>query len=218
MCGLDLFRAGARWSPSLLWVLLASVAAESRFEKTSGSPYGMAGDLAEQVGTYLRQLAQEKAVVSAQKVAAVAGEALAAGLNVCSRSLAQLLAAAGVDDVIPTSQVSAEGVVFVGQWLLLSLIGYWVIWLLVRTLASSLRFGVRLLKVGGALAAFGLILSDRSAAMETTTIRLAVLLLLCVLLGVGPRGGGARDDKSIQLEKQVKTLERRVREMERQME
>jgi hypothetical protein len=28
----------------------------------------MVGDLAEQVGTYLRQLAQDKAVVSAQKV------------------------------------------------------------------------------------------------------------------------------------------------------
>ena len=54
--------------PCLVWVLLAPVAAESRFEKSSGSPYGMVGDLAEQVGTYLRQLAQEKAVVSAQKV------------------------------------------------------------------------------------------------------------------------------------------------------
>ena len=65
---MEYFRARALWSPCLLWVLLASVATESRFGKSSDSPYGMVGDLAEQAGTYLRQLAQEKAVVSAQKV------------------------------------------------------------------------------------------------------------------------------------------------------
>jgi len=117
--------------------------------------------------------------------------------------------------VAAPSQVSAEGVVFVGQWLLLSLIGYWLVSLLLRSLACSLRLAVWLLKVGGAMAAFILILSDHAAAAETTAIRLAVLVLLCVLLGVGPRRGGATDDKTPQLEKHVKTLEKRVREMER---
>ena len=64
-------RAGAPRSACLLLLLLASAAAAEEEESRrggSGSPYGTAGDLAEQVATYLRQLAQEKAVVSAQKV------------------------------------------------------------------------------------------------------------------------------------------------------
>ncbi|CAL8329158.1 unnamed protein product [Merluccius merluccius] len=210
----DRYRAGPLTSACVLWAVLGAVSAQSWQDQGSG--------MADQAASYLRQLAGEEALLSAHQslsqVVAVAGEALAAGLNVCSQYLSQFLAVVGVDVVVPWSKVSAEGVVFVGQWLLLSLIGYWVVSLLVRFLASSLWLGIWMIKVGGALATFGLILSDRSATMETTAIRLTVLVLLCVLLGIGPSIGGARDDKATHLEKQVKTLERKVREMERLIE
>ncbi|KAJ3614565.1 hypothetical protein NHX12_018137 [Muraenolepis orangiensis] len=195
--------------------LVASAVADGGEEPSPGS----LAHLAAQVSSYLRELAREEAVVSARqtvsRVLVVAGEGLAAGVNLCSGYLTELLAVLGVDVGVPISQVSAEGVVFVGQWLLLSLIGYWVASLLVRSLACSLRLGFWLVKVGGALAAFVLILSDRAAAVETTAIRLAVLVLLCVLLGVGPSRGGARDDKTAQLETHVKNLEKKVKEIEK---
>ncbi|KAG7252606.1 hypothetical protein CRUP_032131, partial [Coryphaenoides rupestris] len=70
------------------------------------------------------------------------------------------------------SQVSAEGVVFVGQLLLLSLIGYWLVSLLRRTL----RLLVWLFKVGVVLAAFVLILRD-----PTSTTSAVCTIGLCLI-------------------------------------
>lgn len=71
-----------------------------------------------------------------------------------------------------------------------------------------------LIKLGGALALFGLILSDRDAALETTAIRLACLVLACVVLGVGPSVGTDTDTNG-HLEEKVRKLERQLRNMER---
>lgn len=103
---------------------------------------------------------------------------------------------------------------FVTQWALLAVIGYWLLSLLFRLVAGLVRRILWLLKLGGALALFGLILSDTDAALETTALRLAGLVLACVLLGVGP-GGGQQDHTDSHLEEKVKRLERRLREMER---
>lgn len=72
-----------------------------------------------------------------------------------------------------------------------------------------------LLKVGVALVCFGLILRDHSVGTHTMVVRLAVLVCVCVLLGVGSLQRSTAVDKTAHLEEQVKTLERRLREMER---
>ena len=117
--------------------------------------------------------------------------------------------------VFPINKVTAEGLIFFAQWVLMALIGYWLISLAFRLVASTARQTLWLLKAGVALACFGLILRDHSVGTETMAIRLAVLVCVCVLLGVGTSRGSNAADKMAHLEKQVKILERRLRESER---
>ncbi|CAG5945521.1 unnamed protein product [Menidia menidia] len=91
---------------------------------------------------------------------------------------------------LPVIKVTPEGLIFVGQWVLVALACYWLLSLALRLVASTLRRAVWLLKLGGALACFGLILSDHRVGTETMAARLAVLVCVCVLLGVGGGGGG----------------------------
>lgn len=112
----------------------------------------------------------------------------------------------------PINKVTPEGLIFVSQWVLVALIGYWLLSLALRLVASTLRQFLWLLKLSVALVCFGLILSDHSVKTETIAIRLAVLVSVCILLGVG-RGSNAAD-KTAYLEEQVKILERRLKEME----
>lgn len=111
--------------------------------------------------------------------------------------------------------MTPEGLIFVTQWFLVALIGYWLLSLTFHLIASTLRRALWLFKVSMALACFGLILSDRSVDSETRAIRLAVLVLVCVLLGVGTSRGSSVADKTAHLEEQVRILERRLREMEK---
>lgn len=129
-------------------------------------------------------------------------------LCVCVLSLLSTVA-------LPLSTVTPDGVIFVAQWVLLALIGYWLISLAFRLVASTLRRALWLVKVAVAVASFGLILSDHSVGTETMAVRLAVLVCVCVLFGVGPSRGGTVADKTTHLEEQVRILERRLREMER---
>lgn len=115
----------------------------------------------------------------------------------------------------PIDKVTPEGLIFVAQWVLVALIGYWLLSLAFQLVASTLRRALWLLKVAVALASFGLILSDHSAGTETMAIRLAVLVCICILLGVGTSRGSDAAAKSAHLEEQVKILERRLRELER---
>lgn len=117
--------------------------------------------------------------------------------------------------LFPISKVTPEGLIFVVQWVLVALIGYWLISLAYQLVASTLRRILWLLKVGVALACFGVILRDHSVGPETIAIRLAVLVCVCVLLGVVPSRGSNATEKTARLEEQVKILERRLREMER---
>lgn len=80
---------------------------------------------------------------------------------------------------------------------------------------TTLRQALWLLKVCAALACFGYILSDRSVATETMAIRIGVLVLVCLLFGVGTSSGTNVSDKTSKLEEQVRILESRLREMER---
>lgn len=116
---------------------------------------------------------------------------------------------------VPINKVTPGGLIFVTQWVLVALIGYWLLSLAFRLVASTLRRALWLLKVGVALACFGFILSDHSVDTETMAIRLAFLVMVCVLLGVGTSGGSNVADKTFQLEEHVQVLERRLREVER---
>uniref|UniRef100_UPI0037E8DFA6 voltage-gated monoatomic cation channel TMEM109 n=1 Tax=Semicossyphus pulcher TaxID=241346 RepID=UPI0037E8DFA6 len=208
---------------ALLCGLLGSVSGENVFKSRSGS--GMIQELrtaltelAGEGRTYLGRMAGEQTVLSVQKafsqVLGVVAGSLAGGLNVILQYVSNLLQAAGVQDGVPIDRVTPEGLLFVAQWVLLALIGYWLLSLTLRFVASTLRRALWMLKVGVALACFGLILSDRSVGSETMAVRLAVLVCVCVLLGVGRGRGNDVADKTAHLEEQVRTLERRLREME----
>lgn len=129
----------------------------------------------------------------------------------CLAVFVYLVSTAGV----PINKVTPEGLIFVAQWVIVALIGYWLLSLAFQLVASTLRRALWLLKVSIALACFGLILSDRSVDTETMAIRLAILVLVCVLFGVGTSRGSNVADKTTHLEEQVRILERRLREMER---
>lgn len=99
------------------------------------------------------------------------------------------------------------------QWALLAVLGYWLLSLALCLITGVVRRTLFLLKVIFAIAAFGMILSDSGASAETTAIRLAGLVVTCVLLGIGP--SFIRGNTNAYLEQKVKVLEKRLGEMER---
>lgn len=115
----------------------------------------------------------------------------------------------------PIEDVTPQGVIFVTQWVLVALLTYWILSLVFRVVTYTLRQALWLLKLCAALACFGFILSDRNVPAETMAFRIGGLVLVCVMLGVGPSRDTNLSDKTSQLEKQVRILERRLREMER---
>ncbi|XP_074553512.1 voltage-gated monoatomic cation channel TMEM109 [Halichoeres trimaculatus] len=218
----------ARTAFSGVWLLLCGLASsvwgEKVLESHSGS--GMIQDirtalteLAEEGRAYLGRVAGEQTVVSVQKafsqVLGVVAGSFAGGLNVLLKYISNLLETAGVHVNVPVDRVTPDGLIFVAKWVVLALIGYWLLSLILRLVASTLRRTLWLLKLAMAVGCFGLILSDHEASSETTAMRLAVLVFVCVLLGVGSGRGSSAADKTAHLEQQVKTLERRLREMEK---
>ncbi|XP_072533195.1 voltage-gated monoatomic cation channel TMEM109 [Salminus brasiliensis] len=140
-------------------------------------------------------------------------EAAAAGLNTLAGYVSELLGAAGITASLPVKRITPEGVVFVTKWALLALLAYWILSLAACFVAGILRRTLWLLKITFAIAMFGLILSDTGATAETTAMRLAGLVLACVLLGIGP--SPFRGDGNAHMEAKVKVLERRLRELEK---
>ncbi|KAJ8000916.1 hypothetical protein DPEC_G00185350 [Dallia pectoralis] len=173
------------------------------------------GDLSEEAHRCLVTLIGARSVDSARKCfflgVGYLAEAMASGANVIMKYVTQLLKAAGPDVEFPFKNVTPEAVIYVSQWLLLALIGYWLLSLAFRLVASTLRRVLWLLKLGVVLGLFGWILSDRGAETETTALRLAGLVCVCVLLGIGPARGRSTDD----MENYVRVLEKRVKDMER---
>nr|XP_019939450.1 PREDICTED: transmembrane protein 109-like [Paralichthys olivaceus] len=207
---------------AVIAVLFAAVSGEKVVESRSGMIQELRAALADLAGegrTYLGRLAGEQTVLSVQKafsqVLSVVAGSLASGLNVLLQYVSHFLQASGIQVVFPVNKVTPEGLIFFAQWLLVALIGYWLVSLAFCLVASTLRRALWLLKLGVAVACFGLILRDHSVGTETMAIRLAVLVCICVLLGVGFSKGSDVADKTVHLEEQVKILERRLREMEK---
>lgn len=172
----------------------------------------------EEAHSYLVSMVGEKVVDSCLKSArngvAFLSESAAAGLNVLFRYLTEILEASGIDVKLPFRQVTPEGVIFVTQWALLALTAYWIMSLILRLVVGAVKQALGLLKVIFTVAMFWLILSDTGAPAETTALRLAGLVCVCVLLGVG----GTSAKRDAHLEDKVKMLERRLRDMERSRE
>ncbi|XP_022074341.1 transmembrane protein 109 [Acanthochromis polyacanthus] len=211
--------AGGLW---LLCLFILPVSGQNVFESRSGLIQELRASLAELAGkgrSYLGRLVGEQTVVSVQKafsqVLGVVAEGLAEGLNVLLQYTSHFLQAAGIQVSSPVHKVTPEGLIFVAQWVLMALIGYWLISLGLQLVASTLRRTLWLLKVAVALACFGLILSDHRVGTETMAVRLAVLVCVCVVLGVGTSRTSSAADKTARLEEQIKILERRLRNMER---
>ncbi|KAK7930080.1 hypothetical protein WMY93_006475 [Mugilogobius chulae] len=177
------------------------------------------GDLAGEGRSYLGKLAGEQAVLSVQKafgkVFKVVAENVATGLNVILQYVSHLFETAGFKVSIP-GRVTSSGVIFVVQWMVVAFLTYWIISLTYQLISSTLRRAFWLLKISLALFVFVLILRDYTVGTETMAVRLTVLVLVCVLLGVGSSGGtSSAADKTADLEEQVRVLERRLRDMER---
>ncbi|KAJ0033454.1 hypothetical protein NQD34_000561 [Periophthalmus magnuspinnatus] len=206
-----------------LFSSLLCVSGETHTFSPSGSGWiqdlrAALGDLAGEGRNYLGKLAGEQTVLSVQKafskVFKVVAENVASGLNVILQYISNLFETAGVNVTIP-ARVTPSGVVFVVQWILVALLTYWIISLTLQLVSSTLKRAFWLFKISVALLFFVLILRDYSVGTETMAIRLTVLVLVCVLLGVGSSGGSSAADKTADLEDQVRILERRLREMER---
>ncbi|XP_030580427.1 voltage-gated monoatomic cation channel TMEM109 [Archocentrus centrarchus] len=203
-------------------VFVLSVVGETAFESPSGAMQELRTalcDFAVEGRTYLGRLVGEQTLLSVQKafsqVLAVAAGSVAAGLNVLLQYITQFLQASGIQVALPISKVTPDGLLFVAQWVLIALICYWLISLAFRLVASTLMRALWLLKVGVALTCFGLILSDHHVGTEMMAIRLAVLLCVCAMLGVGTWRGSSGAEKTAHLEEQVKILERRLKDMEK---
>ncbi|KAI1888221.1 hypothetical protein AGOR_G00182780 [Albula goreensis] len=159
----------------------------------------------------------ETAVECVQVAVRFLSEGTASGLNVIGAYVTEILKAAGMDVVLPFPHFTPEGVAAVTQWALLALIGYWVLSLVLRLVASVLRRVMRLLKLVVALVLFGMIVSDNTASTDLTALRLAILVLVYALLGLGwtrakPEEGGRLGARMRELEGRLKEVERRKME------
>ncbi|XP_037624552.1 uncharacterized protein LOC119487596 [Sebastes umbrosus] len=135
----------------------------------------------------------------------VAGN-VAGALNVLLQYVTHFLQAIGIQVGLPVNPVTPEGVIIVAQWVFLLLICYGVITLAFLLVTFFLRCLWWLLKVGVALACFGLILNDHSVDTKTMVFRLLSLGCICLLLSTRP----CKAAKIVHLDEQVKILEKRV--------
>ncbi|XP_028262300.1 voltage-gated monoatomic cation channel TMEM109 [Parambassis ranga] len=206
----------------VLSVLVLSASGEEVFESRSGIIQELRTALADLAGegrTYFGSLAGNQTLMMVQrafsKVLSVVAGGLAGGLSVVLQHLSDLLQAAGLHVKLPFNRVTPEGLVFVAQWVLVAGVCYWLISLAFQLIASTLWQALRLLKIAVALACFGLILSDHRVGTETMVFRVAALVCVCILLGIGTSSGSNAGNKITHLEEHVKILERRLKEMER---
>lgn len=99
----------------------------------------------------------------------------------------------------------------VAQWGLLALIGYWVLKIVLRLLIAVVRRVFWFVKTVLALWLFGLMVTDKTASTDTTAVRLAGLVLVCVLLSLL----NSASEKSSGMENRLSSLEGRIKVVEK---
>ncbi|CAL1613281.1 unnamed protein product [Knipowitschia caucasica] len=138
-------------------------------------------------------------------------EGAASGLNVIAVYVTEILRVTGFDATLTLPRVTPEAVTAVAQWGLLSLIGYWVLAIVLRLLVGVVRQLFWIIKTVLALWFFGLIVLDKTASADTTAVRLSGLVLVCVLLTLLSSGS----EKTSGVEKRISSLEGRLRAVEK---
>lgn len=137
-------------------------------------------------------------------------EGAASGLNVIAVYVTEILRVTGFDSAtLPL--VTPEAVTAVAQWGLLTLIGYWILAIVLRVLVGVVRQVFWILKTVLALWFFGLIVLDKTASADTTAVRLTGLVLVCVVLTLLTSGS----EKSSGVEQRISSLEGRLKAVEK---
>uniref|UniRef100_A0A3Q0SC26 Si:dkey-74k8.3 n=1 Tax=Amphilophus citrinellus TaxID=61819 RepID=A0A3Q0SC26_AMPCI len=137
-------------------------------------------------------------------------EGAASGLNVIAVYVTEILRVTGFDAALTLPRFTPEGVTAVAQWGLVALIAYWLLSIVLRLLIGVIRQVFWIIKTVLGLWIFGLIVTDKQASADTTAVRLAFLVLVCVLLTVLTSGS----DKSFAVEDRLSRLEGRVNAVE----
>ncbi|XP_029020423.1 transmembrane protein 109-like isoform X2 [Betta splendens] len=138
-------------------------------------------------------------------------EGAASGLNVIAVYVTEILRVTGCDVALTLPRFTPEGVRAFAQWGLLALIGYWVLTVVLRLLIAVLRQVFWVVKTVLALWLFGLMVTDKAATAETTAVRVAGLVLACVLLTLLT----SHSEKSCAVERRLSTLEGRLKAVEK---
>lgn len=138
-------------------------------------------------------------------------EGAASGLNVIAVYVTEILRVTGFDAALTLPRFTPEGVTAVAQWGLLALIGYWVLTIVLRLLIGVMRRLFWVVKTVLALWLFGLMVTDKNATTDTTAVRLAGLVLGCVLLTLLT----SSSEKSSGVEHRLNSLEGRVKAVEK---
>uniref|UniRef100_A0A3B1IY80 Si:dkey-74k8.3 n=1 Tax=Astyanax mexicanus TaxID=7994 RepID=A0A3B1IY80_ASTMX len=140
-------------------------------------------------------------------------EGTASGLNVIAVYVSEILHATGFGDPVSIPHFTPEGVSSVVKYALLGVIGYWLVCAVLRASIGLLRRVFWLLKSLIVIWLFLRIISDPSAAPDTTAVRVSLLVIICALVSVA--AGGTSGTNSGCLEERLSTLEGRVQTMEK---
>ncbi|XP_044061319.1 transmembrane protein 109-like isoform X1 [Siniperca chuatsi] len=138
-------------------------------------------------------------------------EGAASGLNVIAVYVTEILRVTGFDVAQTLPRFTPEGVAAIAQWGLVALIGYWVLTIVLRLLIGAVRRMFWVMKTVLALWLFGLIVIDKNATTDTTAVRLAGLVLGCVLLTLLTSGS----EKTFAVEHRLSCLEGRLKAVEK---
>lgn len=138
-------------------------------------------------------------------------EGAASGLNVIAVYVTEILRVTGFDVALTLPRFTPEGVTAVAQWGLLALIGYWVLTIVLRLLIGVVKQVFWVVKTVLSLWLFGLIVTDKHATADVTAVRLAGLVLGCVMLTLLTSGS----EKSFVMENRLSSLEGRLKAVEK---
>lgn len=190
-----------------------SVTASSMWQSAHSAVKSLGDDAHSYLGSLLGKQVVNTLSTTIGDAIKMTSQAAAHTLNIVAACITDFLGAAGINAKLPVKQFTPEGVVFVAQWALLAVLGYWLLSLAVGFVAGFLRRILFLLKVIFVIVTFGLIVSDGGVSPETTAMRLAGLVFTCILVGIGP--SIFRGDNNSYLEHKIKVLEKQLREIER---
>ncbi|XP_070769471.1 voltage-gated monoatomic cation channel TMEM109 isoform X2 [Enoplosus armatus] len=138
-------------------------------------------------------------------------EGAASGLNVIAVYVTEILRVTGFDVALTLPRFTPEGVTAIAQWGLVALIGYWVLTITLRLLIGVVRRVFWVVKTVLALWLFGLIVTDKNATADTMAVRLAGLVLGCVLLTLLTSGS----EKTFAVDHRLSSLEGRLKAVEK---